>query len=99
MALRVEFIVPQDGKTEMTITPRVASEIRWRWSVKEYASKAQAAFIENVMKIHYSPEQSFCLHRYSHQRSVPMRYSKLYIIACKYCDFQYTTDVFPQVLL
>jgi len=92
MALRLVFIQPYNGKTEMVVTPSVVADVRNRWVTKDYKSQEQQLFVENVMKIHYSPESIYCLHRYEHTGTFSMGKSKAYIMKCKFCDYSYPTD-------
>lgn len=100
MALRLEFRQPYNDKTEMVVTPSVVAEVRRRWVSKEYKSEEQQQFIENVMKIHYSPEEVYCLHRYAVGKTFPIGKTSMgYIMSCSQCGHTYPTDIYPQETL
>lgn len=97
--IRLELVEPIKGKTTVKVTPEVANLVREKWSSKDYASDEQRRFVENVLKIRYSPEQIHCLHRYMVKGTFSMGKSPGYTIACTNCDYTYATDTKPPTLL
>lgn len=92
MALRLEFIKPYNGKKEAVVTPSVVADVRNRWVTKDYKSQEQQSFIENIMRIHYAPEDIYCLHRYEHVGTFNMGKANGYTMKCTFCDHSYPTD-------
>lgn len=97
--IKLELFKPIDGKTTLSVTPSVANDVKRYWLLKDYQSEKQKQFIENVMKIKYSKEETYCLHRYKINNTFVMGGSKGYIIGCYNCEYSFATDTKPENLL
>lgn len=95
MAIKLEVYEKVDGRTVLNVLPSVANEVKTCWLTKKYKSDKQKQFVNNVMKIRYSPEQVFCLHRYYIKQHFVIGKSKAYIMGCRNCEFIYPTDTLP----
>jgi hypothetical protein len=89
MNITLEFI---DYKTK-PITPAMASKLRDGWNSYNTLELPQQQFLDTVAKIHYGPDEVYCLHRYHQVKTIAMRYSNLYVMQCQQCNKQYTTDM------
>lgn len=81
--------------TTKIITPSMAMKLRDGWNSYNTLNKEQQQYIDTIAKIHYGPDDTYCLHRYKKAKTIAMKYSKLYVMKCKQCDVQFTTDVLP----
>lgn len=97
--IKLELFKPIDGKTTLSVTPAVANDVKRYWLLKDYQSEKQKQFIENVMKIKYSKEETYCLHRYNVKSTFIMGNAKGYRIGCNNCEYSYPTDTKPLELL
>lgn len=85
--------------TRTTITPTMAMKLKLAWAGrrKTKLSKEQEQYLGTIKQIVYGPDQHFCFCRYELQRTIPMQYSKLYVLQCPSCKKRYTTDVDPNL--
>lgn len=99
LSVKLEVYEKVGGKTSLSVTPSVADKVKTCWTNKRYDSEKQKQFVMNVMKIHYSPEDVYCLHRYYIKSHFSIGRSIGYIVGCRNCEFSYPTDTKPLELM
>jgi hypothetical protein len=81
--------------TTKKITPEMAQQLREAWVMRDNTklTEEQLNFLNRISKIHYAPEDVYCLHRFVLDKTIPgFRGSKFYVMKCPQCKETFSTD-------
>lgn len=95
IVVTIEFL---DGTTKL-ISPKSAQQLRDAWASQRLVkhSDEQQQYLDSVNRLIYGEGASYCFHRYTMAKTIPMRKGKAYVMKCRQCDYTFTTDQEPKI--